>query len=100
MNIRPETEADHASIENVNDQAFGEPVDLKVLRNRLAVDSDHFGGNRDSRISTGQSSHDQLAVSCNIEVQIELLDDWLRPVAGTVGVDCAHHDREDRKPKE
>ena len=38
MNIRPETEADHASIKNVNDQAFGEPVEAALVATIRATD--------------------------------------------------------------
>jgi putative acetyltransferase len=38
VNIRPETEADHASIKNVNDQAFGEPVEAALVATIRATD--------------------------------------------------------------
>ena len=76
------------------------PCDLKVGRNRLAVDGDHLRRDRYGGLPPRQGAYDQLALGGDVEVQVELVDGRLDPIARPDGVDRAHDDGEDRESKQ
>jgi hypothetical protein len=81
-------------------EAFGEPLDLQVGRNWLAVYGDHLRRDRQGGLPARQGAYKQLALGGDVEVQVELVDCGLDPVARPDGVDRADDNREDRESEQ